>query len=60
MLRYKYIAIVFIFASIMNAILPQHLHASIFCTCRNVHICIWLQSLFGQINKPVLKIVLHI
>jgi len=39
MLRFTYIAYLVIFAStrIMNAISPQHLHASSFYTCSKVH-----------------------
>jgi hypothetical protein len=60
MLRYTYIASVFIFASIMNEILHQHLHAPSVSNFSNVHICIRLQCLFWHIIKPLAKILLRI
>jgi len=42
MLRYMLIASVAIFASIMNEIPAQHLHAFSLCGCSKVHICTFL------------------
>ena len=55
-LHHMNIASLVMFASIMNEISEQHLHASSFYTFSKVHICTWLYSSFGLVNSTEVEI----